>query len=56
VAKGRARRAKLGPPLTLDDQTLDTLARVSDADVPAAEAFMRDASGQKAVDLLRAAH
>jgi hypothetical protein len=54
TAKARQRRAALGPALQLDDATLDTLAVVGPADVPAAEAFSRDAAGQKAVDLIRA--
>ena len=54
AAQARKRRAALGPALNLDDRTLDTLSTVGDADVPAAEAFSRDAAGEKAVDLIRA--
>jgi hypothetical protein len=56
AANARKRRSALGPALQLDDRTLDTLATVGPADVPAAEAFSRDAAGQKAVDLIRADH
>jgi hypothetical protein len=56
TAKARQRRAALGPPLDVTDQQLDALATVGEADVPAAEAFSRDAAGQKAVDLIRADH
>ena len=54
TAKARQRRAALGPPLDVTDQQLDAMAVVGPSDVPAAEAFSRDAAGQKAVDLMRA--
>ena len=54
AAKSRQQRAALGPPLDATDQQLDAMAVVGPADVPAAEAFSRDAAGQKAVDLMRA--
>lgn len=53
-AQARQRRAKLGPPLDVGDQALDALADVGPSDLPAVEAFVRDAAGQFGVDLLRA--
>jgi hypothetical protein len=53
-AEQRLRRAKLGPPLSLEDAALAALSIVDKVDLPMVEAFVRDAAGQKGVDLLRA--
>lgn len=54
--RAKARRAALGPPLAVSDADLDAMAEAGPPDVPTVEAFVRDAAGQKAVDLLRASH
>jgi hypothetical protein len=54
AARGRRRRAALGPPLAQDDAALDVLAEAGPHDLCGVEAFVRDAAGQRGVDLLRA--
>jgi hypothetical protein len=54
AARARQRRLALGPPLQQTAATLDVLSQVSEHDLGAVEAFVRDAAGQLAVDLLRA--
>lgn len=54
AARARQRRRALGPALSVDDAALDALARVSEADLPEVEAFVRDAAGRAGVDLLNA--
>jgi hypothetical protein len=51
--QARTWRAKLGPPLALSDADLDRMAEVGPLDTALAEAFLRDAAGQKAVDLFK---
>lgn len=54
AARGRRRRAALGPVLAQDDAALDALSTVGPHDLPAVEAFCRDSAGQFGVDLFRA--
>lgn len=54
VARQRRRRAALGPPLAQDDAALDAQAQVGQNDMAEVEAFVRDAAGQRGVDLVRA--
>lgn len=54
AARGRTRRASLGPPLQQTDADLTTLSEVGPHDLAAAEAFIRDAGGQFGADLFRA--
>jgi len=55
AAQARKRRQQLGPPLQgLDDAALDALSAVSAVDMVTVEAMVRDAAGQRGVDLLRA--
>lgn len=54
AAKDAARRRAMGPPLKLGDAALDTLAAVSEADVPAADALWRIANPGPLADLLDA--
>jgi hypothetical protein len=54
AAKDTARRRAMGSPLKLGDAVLDTLAVVSDADVPAADALWRMANPGPLADLLDA--
>lgn len=54
AAKARQRRLAAGPPLSQPSSTLDAISQVSEHDLGAVEAFVRDAAGQVGVDLLRA--
>lgn len=54
AARDRKRRAALGPVLQQTDADLDRLAAVGPHDIGSIEAFVRDAAGQRGVDLLRA--
>lgn len=54
AAKERIRRQALGPVLGVDDAALDTLATVSDHDMPEVTAFVSATAGQRGVDMLRA--
>lgn len=54
AARSRQRRRKAGPPLSVDDASLDVLATVYPADLSAVEAFLRDAAGEVGVAMFRA--
>lgn len=54
TARERRRRAALGPPLAMTDADLAVLTNVGPTDQAEVEAFVRDAAGQRGVDLLRA--
>lgn len=54
AARARKRRRDLGPPLSADDATLDTLSQVGPESLSEVEAYIRDAAGQRGVDLFRA--
>lgn len=54
AARARQRRLALGPPLAVDDATLDTLSTVGPADMPEVTAFVRATAGQRGIDMLEA--
>lgn len=54
AARDRKRRAAMGPPLSQSDDDLTLLAEAGPHDLGAVEAFIRDAAGQRGVDLFRA--
>jgi hypothetical protein len=54
AARDKARRAAMGPPLGQSDDDLRLLADAGPHDLGAVEAFIRDAAGQRGVDLFRA--
>ncbi len=53
-ARDRQRRAAMGPPLSQSDADLALLAEAGPHDLGAVEAFIRDAAGQRGVDLFKA--
>lgn len=53
-ARDKQRRQKLGPPLRVDDASLDVLSVVYPADMPAVESFIRDAAGEQGAAMVRA--
>lgn len=54
AARARRRRAALGPPLDQSDADLTARSEVGPDRLAEIEAFVRDASGQAGVDMLRA--
>ena len=54
AARDKARRAKLGPVLSQSDEDLARLSKAGPENLAEIEAYIRDAAGQRGVDMFRA--